>query len=43
MNLPAAIEAFNESHPKIVLKRGRDGRVTAILLPVGREIIVEGS
>lgn len=45
MNLTAAIEAFNESsQPPIVLeKRHRDGRVTAVLPRVGREILVEGS
>jgi hypothetical protein len=44
MNLTAAIEAFNRSsQPQIVLKTTRDGRVTAQLPRVGREIIVEGS
>ncbi len=44
MNLIAAIEAFNaSSQPQIVLQPTRDGRVTAVLPRVGREIIVEGS
>ena len=44
MNLTAAIEAFNAaSQPQIVLQTTRDGRVTARLPRVGREIIVEGS
>jgi hypothetical protein len=44
MNLLAAIEALNESSPpQIVLKTSRDGRVTAVLPRVGREIIIEGS
>ena len=44
MNLTAAIEAFNaSSQPQIVLQTTRDGRVTAVLPRVGREIIVEGS
>lgn len=44
MNLIAAIEAFNKSsQPQIDLQPSRDGRVTAVLPRVGREIIVEGS
>ncbi|HEX5727636.1 MAG TPA: hypothetical protein VFX98_19345 [Longimicrobiaceae bacterium] len=44
MNLTSAIETFNESsQPQIELRPGRDGRVTASLPRVGREILVEGS
>ena len=44
MNLIAAIEAFNESsHPQIHLGRVRDGRVTAFLPRLGREILVKDS
>jgi hypothetical protein len=44
MNLTAAINAFNESsQPQIALRTSRDGRVTAVLPRVGREVLVEGS
>lgn len=44
MNLTDAIEAFNQtSQLQITLKTSRDGRVTAHLPRVGREVLVEGS
>jgi hypothetical protein len=44
MSLTAAIEAFNESsQPQIALQPSRDGRVTAHLPRVGRDVLVEGS
>lgn len=44
MSLTDAIEAFNQSsQPQITLHPSRDGRVTAHLPRVGREILVEGS
>ncbi len=44
MNLIAAIEAFNESsQPQIDLRPSRDGRVSAFLPRLGREILVEDS
>jgi hypothetical protein len=44
MDLTAAIEAFNETtQPQIELQPTRDGRITAVLPRVGREILVEGS
>jgi len=44
MDLETAIEAFNESsQPQIPLQPTRDGRVTAMLPRVGREIIIRGS
>ena len=44
MDLETAIEAFNESsQPQIDRQATRDGRVTAVLPRVGREIIVRGS
>jgi hypothetical protein len=44
MALTSAIEAFNKSrNPKIKLQSSRDGRVTASLPRVGREILAQGS
>lgn len=44
MDLTAAIDAFNESsQPRIDYQFTRDGRVTATLPRVGREIIVRDS
>lgn len=44
MDLETAIEAFNESsQPQIDRQATRDGRVTAVLPRVGREVIVRGS
>lgn len=44
MDLTPAIEAFNEaSQPQIERHPTRDGRVTAVLPRVGREILVKGS
>jgi hypothetical protein len=44
MNPIAAIEAFNESSlPQIDLRPVRDGRVTAFLPRLGREILVKDS
>jgi hypothetical protein len=44
MSLTDAIEAFNQtSQPQITLRPSRDGRVTAHLPRVGREVLVEGS
>ncbi len=44
MDLVAAIEAFNESsQPQIGLHPTRDGRITATLPRVDREIVVVGS
>jgi len=44
MSLTDAIEAFNQSsQPQITLQTSRDGRVTATLPRVGREVLVEGS
>src|SRR5215813_13917023 len=44
MTLTSAIEAFNKSmNPKIKLQTSRDGRVTASLPRVGREILARGS
>jgi hypothetical protein len=44
MSLTDAIEAFNQSsQPQITLQTSRDGRVTAHLPRVGREVLVEGS
>ena len=41
---PAAIEAFNESsQPQIKLTTSRDGRVTAHLPRIDRDVLVEGS
>src|SRR5918997_500788 len=43
-DLETALEAFNESsQPQIELQATRDGRITAVLPRVGREIIVRGS
>ena len=44
MSILSAIEAFNKaSQPVITLTSTRDGRVTAMLPRVGREIIVQDS
>jgi hypothetical protein len=44
MSILAAIEAFNQtSQPQISVLTTRDGRVTAKLPRVGREIIVQDS
>ena len=44
MNLTTAIETFNKcSQSQVKLQTTRDGRVTAVLPRVGREIIIEGS
>ena len=44
MSILTAIEAFNKaSQPEIAVLTTRDGRVTANLPRVGREIIAQGS
>jgi hypothetical protein len=44
MDLIRAIEALNESsQPQIKIQPSRDGRVTAVLPRVGREVLIEGS
>ena len=44
MNLVTAIETFNKSNQsQVTLQPTRDGRVTAVLPRVGREIMVQGS
>ncbi len=44
MSLTAAIEAFNETTTqKIVLHPTRDGRITATLPRVGRDIVIQGN
>jgi hypothetical protein len=44
MNLTSAIETFNKaSQLQVTLQTSRDGRVTATLPRVGREVLVEGS
>ena len=43
MNLVDAIEAFNQrGRPRIELRAHADGRVTALLPRLGREILVKG-
>jgi hypothetical protein len=44
MSFAAAIESFiKSSQSQVILQTSRDGRVTATLPRVGREIVVEGS
>lgn len=44
MSLTDAIEAFNQSsQPQIALRTSRDGRVSAHLPRVGRDVLVAGS
>jgi hypothetical protein len=44
MNLVTAIETFNKSNQAhVTLKSTRDGRITALLPRVDREIMVQGS
>lgn len=44
MNLIAAIDAFNETTAqKIVLHPTRDGRVTATLPRLGKDVLVQGN
>lgn len=44
MSLTAAIETFNEStDQKIVMHPTRDGRITATLPRVGRDVVIQGN